>query len=77
MSVGGWTYSLAFHDKFLIEQSRQQLASSCASLLKQYDDIFDGIDLDLEYPCLPNDNACGPNIKPSPNDRDAFTSLIR
>lgn len=34
------------------------------------------MDIDLEYPCLPDEKNCGPNIKPTNNDKDFFTDLM-
>ena len=44
--------------------------------MKEYDSIFDGLDLDLEYPCLPGDTSCGPGITPSDNDKQHFSDLV-
>jgi len=44
--------------------------------LKKYPTVFDGLDIDLELPCLPGDTACGNGITPSNNDRDAYTALV-
>lgn len=45
--------------------------------MQKYPTVFDGLDIDLEYPCLPGDNACGPNITPSSNDRGHFTAFMK
>jgi len=38
-------------------------------LIKKYPTVFDGIDIDLEYPCLPDDKSCGNECVPSNDDR--------
>jgi chitinase len=76
-SIGGWTYSKEFHQYMLTDAKRKTLVTSCVNLVRQYSTAFDGIDIDLEYPCLPNDTSCGDGITPSPNDKDAFTALIQ
>jgi len=55
------------------------VVNSCVGLFQKYNKIFDGFDLDLEFPCVAGDTKCGPNgvyYSPSPNDKTAFTSLI-
>lgn len=75
-SIGGWTYSPAFHSKVQTAASRKALVTSCVNLYKKYSMAFDGLDIDLEYPCLPNDTACGLNITPSPDDKGNFAALM-
>jgi GH18 family chitinase len=51
IAVGGWTWSGNFSDAALTEASRQAFAKSCIDLyLKQYAGVFDGIDIDWEFP---------------------------
>lgn len=76
-SVGGWTYSAAFHNYMAEEAARIKMAKSCADLIDKYSDIFDGLDVDLEYPCLPDDNDCGPGITPSNDDRGNYVAFIK
>lgn len=75
-SVGGWTYSKQMHKHMLDAASRAKMIESCVRLLEKYDDIFDGLDIDLEYPCPPNTKKCGPEITPSANDAQHFKDLI-
>jgi len=75
-SVGGWTYSKAFHERFRTEQERIKLAKTCVDIVKKYDDVFDGLDIDLEYPCMPDDKNCGPKITPTQNDKEYFSDLM-
>ncbi len=59
ISVGGWTWSGGFSDAALTEESRQQFVQSCIDLfikgefgeaIGAHPGIFDGIDIDWEYP---------------------------
>lgn len=76
-SVGGWTYSKRFHEHFQTDAGREKLVKSCVALMKKYDTVFDGLDIDLEYPCLYGDTACGPKITPSRDDRGHFTKFMK
>lgn len=64
------------HSFIHTEADRKRMTDSCVDLVNKYGDIFDGIDLDLEYPCLPDDKACGDNITPSQNDKEHFALFI-
>jgi chitinase len=44
--------------------------------MNKYPDVFDGLDIDLEYPCVENDKACGDKITPGKDDRGNFALLI-
>jgi chitinase len=52
ISVGGWTWSGGFSDAALTEVSRRHFAESCLNrfLVGRYAGIFDGIDIDWEFP---------------------------
>lgn len=64
------------HDFIHTAADRARLVKSCVALNNAHPDVFDGVDLDLEYPCWADDAACGPNINPSSNDRDHFSEFI-
>lgn len=76
-SVGGWTYSLAMHPHMATAASRLKLAKSCVDIIDQYPDVFDGLDIDLEYPCPESAGSCGPGIKGSAQDAPNFTALMQ
>lgn len=48
-SIGGWTLSQPFHGMAKSESARQHFVQSAVDLIAQYD-VFDGIDIDWEYP---------------------------
>ncbi len=51
ISVGGWTWSENFSSAARDDASRQRFSASCIDLyLKQYQGVFDGLDIDWEYP---------------------------
>ena len=76
-SLGGWTYSKAFHQFIATDAARQTMAKSCGDLLVKYADVFDGLDIDLEYPCLTTDTACGDGITPTSDDKGNFLALMQ
>ncbi|MEU9100072.1 glycoside hydrolase family 18 protein [Streptomyces sp. NPDC048361] len=67
-SFGGWTWSGGFAEA---AKNPAAFASSCYSLVKdpRWADVFDGIDIDWEYP-----NACGLTCDTS--GREAFKNLL-
>jgi chitinase len=51
ISMGGWTGSGRFSDACATEQGRREFAASCIELfLTRWPGVFDGIDIDWEYP---------------------------
>ncbi|MBN2535212.1 MAG: chitinase [Spirochaetales bacterium] len=78
ISLGGWTWSKGFHEAALTDTNRKKTAASCIDVyikgnLPVADNaggqgagagIFDGIDIDWEYPNNPGDgNPYGPEDK--------------
>ncbi|GGT27981.1 glycosyl hydrolase family 18 protein [Streptomyces purpureus] len=87
ISLGGWTYSKYFHDAAKTDASRKKLVASCIKQYIQGDlpveggfggpgtaaGIFDGIDIDWEYPGSP-DGHLGNHY--GPEDKANFTLLL-
>lgn len=48
-SFGGWTLSQPFHDMAKSDSARKHFVQSAVSLIAKHD-VFDGIDIDWEYP---------------------------
>ncbi len=71
ISIGGWTWSGNFSAAARDESSRQRFAASCIDLyLKQYRGVFDGLDIDWEYP------VSGGLTNGKPEDKGNFTLLL-
>lgn len=64
------------HAAMLTATGRQNFMQGCIDMLQSYPSVFDGIDIDLEYPCLPQDVNCG-GITPSANDTGAFSLFVQ
>jgi len=82
ISVGGWTWSKGFSDAALTDASRREFVSSCVNLFLRtdangdgrrdgYGDVFDGIDIDWEYP------VSGGLYPGTPADRSNYTALLQ
>ena len=71
ISIGGWSWSENFSNAAQDEASRQRFAASCIALyLKQYKGVFDGLDIDWEYPVSGGENPG------KPEDKENFTLLL-
>jgi len=69
VAVGGWTGSRYFSDIAATEAGRVRFAESARSFLEQYP-IFDGFDIDWEYPVIDG-------LTPGrPEDRENFSLLL-
>ncbi|MGW5425395.1 glycoside hydrolase family 18 protein, partial [Streptomyces sp. NPDC003943] len=87
ISIGGWTYSKYFSDAAKTDASRKKFVASCIKQYIQGDlpveggfggagtaaGIFDGIDIDWEYPGSP-DGHLGNHY--APEDKQNFTLLL-
>ncbi len=88
ISLGGWSWSTYFSDAALTPESRRAFVESCIDLyikgnLVNLDGgsggpgsgagVFDGIDLDWEWPSSPGD--VGNVVRPE--DRENFTALVK
>jgi len=73
ISVGGWTGSANFSSAVLTAQSRQKLIKSCIDMWIKggVTDIFDGIDIDWEYP-----GSAGETRNFRPEDKVNFAALM-
>jgi chitinase len=73
ISIGGWTGSGRFSDACATEQGRQAFVASCIELfLSRWPGVFDGIDIDWEYPV-----CCGlPENSVRPEDKRNCTLLF-
>ncbi len=71
ISIGGWSQSDNFSAAAQDAASRQHFAASCIDLyFKQYAGIFDGMDIDWEFP------VSGGMRPGRPEDKQNFTSLL-
>ncbi len=91
LSVGGWTWSKSFSDAVATRARRVNLAASCIDLwirgnLPVIDgrggpgaaaDIFDGFDLDWEWPAAPADVQVPGNSVDPDNDRANFLEFAK
>jgi len=74
ISIGGWIGSGRFSDAAATPERREKLVASCIELfLTRWPGVFDGIDIDWEYPV-----CCGlPENSYRPDDRRNCTLLFR
>jgi len=71
ISIGGWTWSGNFSTAAQDAASRERFASSCIDLyLRRYKGVFDGLDIDWEYP------VSGGLTPGKPEDKENFTLLL-
>ena len=68
--------NVEMHAAMLSDTGRANFVKGCVDLVQEYPSVFDGIDLDLEYPCLPTDSYCG-GITPSADDKGAFVKMVQ
>jgi chitinase len=72
ISIGGWNGSARFSDVALTEDTRRQFVDSCINLyFRKYPGVFDGVDVDWEYP------VSGGLQAGRPEDRHNFTLLLQ
>lgn len=71
ISIGGWTGSDEFTDLAQTSDARREFARSCIELyFRKYPGLFDGIDIDWEFP------VSGGLREGRPQDRQNFTLLL-
>jgi chitinase len=74
LAIGGWTRSGRFSDAALTDDSRRRFVASAIELaIRSTGGLFDGIDIDWEYPV----RGGLPTNVVRPEDRDNFTALLR
>ncbi|MFD0775414.1 glycosyl hydrolase family 18 protein, partial [Streptomonospora algeriensis] len=87
ISLGGWTWSKNLSDAALTAESRERLVSSCVDMYLRGNlpvldgaggtgaaaGVFDGIDLDWEWPA----SAGHPDNTFRPQDKENFTALVQ
>jgi chitinase len=73
VAIGGWTRSVNFSDAALTPEARQRFAQSGIELfLRGWPGLFDGFDIDWEYPVF---GGAKENVV-RPEDRQNFTLLL-
>jgi GH18 family chitinase len=73
VAIGGWTRSMNFSDAALTAESRQRLAASGVErFLHGWPGLFDGFDIDWEYPVF---GGARENVT-RPEDRQNFTLML-
>ncbi len=71
ISIGGWTGSSAFSDVSATPEARQKFVQSCVELyFQKHAGVFDGVDVDWEYPV---DGGMRPG---RPEDKQNYTLLL-
>ncbi len=72
ISIGGWNGSARFSDVALTAETRAKFVDSCISLyFRKYPGVFDGMDIDWEYP------VSGGLQVGRPEDKRNFTLLLQ
>jgi chitinase len=73
ISIGGWTGSGRFSDIALTDASREKFTASAVELfIRQHPNLFDGIDIDWEFPVA---GGMAGNAE-RPVDKENFTLLL-
>jgi chitinase len=73
IAIGGWTWSERFSDAALTAESRRRFARSAVDLfIRRWPGLFDGIDVDWEYPV---GGGRAENVT-RPEDRGNYTLLL-
>ncbi len=75
-SVGGWSLSAHFSDAVLTPASRQAFVDTLLTIFNKYP-IFDGVDLDWEYPSWNGVNFGAPGNIARPQDAANFVELLK
>ncbi len=76
-SIGGWSYSYYFSELAANDESRLAFAQACKQMLEAFEGrdsvltLFDGVDLDWEFPYAGGDSA----VSHRAEDKDNLTAL--
>jgi chitinase len=74
ISIGGWSWSARFSDAASTPEARRRFVASAVTLfIDRHPGVFDGIDLDWEYPVA---GGAEGNVHRA-TDRENYTSLLR
>jgi chitinase len=74
ISIGGWSWSARFSDAAATPEARRRFVESAVTLfIERHPGVFDGIDLDWEYPVA---GGAEGNVHRT-EDRENYTSLLR
>ena len=75
--IGGAGYTSSMHDYVMTKDIKKMkgFVKSCVDMYNNYSFAFDGIDIDYEYPCLTDDQACK-EITPVDNEKGLFVNFI-
>lgn len=72
LSVGGWTFSKHFSEAVRTRETRERFIDSCLRMLDAHPDVFDGFDIDWEFP---GGGGLATNAA-SADDRDNLTACM-
>ena len=72
IAIGGWTRSGNFSDAALTPESRQRFAESAITFMRRWPNLFDGFDIDWEFPVF---GGLKENVT-RPEDRQNFTLML-
>jgi GH18 family chitinase len=75
-SFGGWTLSQPFHGMAKSESARKHFVQSAIDIIVQHD-VFDGIDIDWEYPGGGGNSQNALNGQQAQQEKKIFTMLMR
>ena len=75
--IGGYGYTKSMHEYVMTNDTEkmQGFVKSCVDMYQEYSFVFDGVDIDYEYPCLVDDLNCE-GIIPEENEKGFFVEFI-
>jgi GH18 family chitinase len=75
-SIGGWTLSQPFHGMAKHQAARKHFVQSAIALITQHD-VFDGIDIDWEYPGGGGNSQAVLQGAQAENEKQVFTLMMQ